>query len=275
MTVIVAVRTGAAAVLAADSKLTTQGVAGKNPDGTPRFLPQSYDHAIKICHDFSETAIAAFAGHGAIGAQTVTDYFSRVTANLDADAPSQDARVQRLVDDMVVARREFAKQINLPFDQSPQTTVLLAAAPSGAVAPRVWHIDLNGSRATVKEILQNPGVWLEGNAGAALTLLYGSSGGIDDGLRRELGVDEATFQAARIAQHHMAAVAQINFWTMPIQDAMDFAVFCATVQVDMERFLPGIGMCGGPIDLMTLEMAPRPHIKSFPGKALHHPRSLS
>jgi hypothetical protein len=47
MTILVAARTGAAAVLAADSKLTTQVATGKNPDGTaPIFSTQTYP---KIC----------------------------------------------------------------------------------------------------------------------------------------------------------------------------------------------------------------------------------
>jgi hypothetical protein len=271
MTVIVAVRTGAAAVLAADSKLTTQGIAGKNPDGTPRYLPQTYDHALKICSDLTGTAIAAFAGHGAIGPQTVSDYFSRVEATLDIEAQFQDARIQELANDMVEARRGFFQKIGIAFEQAPQTTILLAAPPVGAVAPRVWRLDLIGAGVQVQEILQAGGVWLEGNAGSTLTLLYGTNPQIMEELQKALGVDSTVFQSALASQHHLCAVAQINFWTMPIQDAMDFAVFCASTEIEMERFLPGIAVCGGPIDLMTLEMAPKPHIRSFPGKSLHHP----
>lgn len=271
MTVIAAVRTGAAAVLAADSKLTTQGIGGKNEDGTPRYLPQTYDHAVKICADFTETAIAAFAGHGAIGAQTVSDYFSRVEANLDVSPEVQDNRVQELGGGMVAARRDFFQGIGIALEQAPQTTMLLAAPPVGAVAPRVWRVELAGSDMQVQEILQAPGIWFEGNVESTLTLLYGSGGEIMGELQKALEVDSDTFHSALTAQHYLSAVAKINFWTMPVQDAMDFAVFCASVQIEMERFLPGIPMCGGPIDLMTLEMAPRPHIRSFPGKSVHHP----
>lgn len=64
---------------------------------------------------------------------------------------------------------------------------------------------------------------------------------------------------------------KIVFSTMPLQDAIDFAVFLAEVQVQMDRFLPGLPRCGGPIDVMALVMVPR-DIISYPGKTLHHPR---
>jgi hypothetical protein len=45
---------------------------------------------------------------------------------------------------------------------------------------------------------------------------------------------------------------KLNLWAMPVQDAIDMAVFLATVQVEMDRFLPGTPACGGPIDVMGL-----------------------
>jgi hypothetical protein len=75
MTVVVAVKTGSAAILAADSKLTTRCFAGFDPEGKPRFIDQTYDHAVKLVADRSETAIAAFAGNGNIGEQNAVDFF--------------------------------------------------------------------------------------------------------------------------------------------------------------------------------------------------------
>lgn len=59
---------------------------------------------------------------------------------------------------------------------------------------------------------------------------------------------------------------------MPIQDAMDLAYFLADVQIEMDRFLPGAPVCGGPIDLMVLQGLPYRDIKAFPGKSLEHPK---
>ena len=271
MTIVVAVRTGAAVVLAADSKLTTQAPAGRNPDGTIRYLPQTYDSAVKIVRDFSETSIAAFAGHGNIGEQNATDYFSRVQAQMYQPPEIQDQRLREIVDEMVVARRDFWTELGLPLDQIPPTIVILAAAPQGATAPRVWRIELIGPEGAITEILKSAGVWFEGSIHMVMTLLYGLTGVQAEALRLELGVDQDVFSKALNSATDSSAIRQINFWTMPLQDAIDFAVFCAKLQVEMERFLPGMAACGGPIDLMAVEMAPRPNILDLPGKALHHP----
>lgn len=71
--------------------------------------------------------------------------------------------------------------------------------------------------------------------------------------------------------NNLQPVFKINFLAMPLQDAIDFAVYCAKVQVEMDRILPGTPACGGPIDIMTLEMSPNPTIQSYPGKVIHHP----
>ena len=64
---------------------------------------------------------------------------------------------------------------------------------------------------------------------------------------------------------------QLSIAVMPVQDAMDLAVFLASVQIQMERFLPGDSLCGGPIDVMVLKTAPVQEILWFPGKDLKHP----
>jgi hypothetical protein len=271
MTILVAVRTGSAAVLAADSKLTTQGPAGKNPDGTVRWLPQTYDHAVKITQDGSSTAVAAFAGHANIGHQSAVDYFARQDLWLEVAPAEQDEKLRAMANRMMEERHRAAATYGYPPENMAPTTILLAAPPTEGVAPRVWRIGLQGKDAEVREILQTPLVWFEGSPAATMALLYGLDGQRAEALRERLGIEPETFQQAEADTIDVAAVKSINFWTMPVQDAIDFAVFAAQVQVEMDRFLPGFGNCGGPIDVMTLEMAPTPTIRSFPGKTLRHP----
>jgi hypothetical protein len=271
MTVIVAVRTGSAVVLAADSKLTTQAVAGKNADGTPRWLPQSYDFATKVVEDASHTAVAAFAGNGNIGEHNASDYFARLSAHLNVTAVSQDARVSEIASDMALARKTLAAKIGIGADQVPPTTVLLVAASDGATAPRVWRIELQSATPKIDEILKTPNVWFEGSTASIFALMYGAIPSYEFAIRGHPKMDQAVFDAAKTEALHHCPIKQINFWTMPIQDAMDFATFCATVQVEMERFLPGLAACGGPIDLVIVETSPNRRIRQFPGKVLHHP----
>jgi hypothetical protein len=153
MTILVAVRTGSAAVLAADSKLSTQAYAGKNPDGTPHYLPQTYDHAVKITGDGSSTAIAAFAGYANIGEQNAVDYFARQDLWLHVEPAEQDTKVRELTSRMHEERRRAAAKFEMPIEQMHSTVILLAAPPSEGIAPRIWRIVLGSPEPTVIEVL--------------------------------------------------------------------------------------------------------------------------
>lgn len=178
----------------------------------------------------------------------------------------------QLANDMQEARRRLGKKLEVPIDKMGATTVLLAAPPVGGVAPRFWQIAL-GSEPVVTEGLQHPGPWFEGSAGMTFALFTGIEFQRAIALREHLKTDPVAFEQALQSTAHLAAKNRINFWTMPVQDAIDFAVFAAQVQVEMDRFLPGFGSCGGPIDVMTLEMSPKPKIRELLGKSLRHPHS--
>jgi hypothetical protein len=85
MTIAIAIRTASAVVFAADSKITTSGIAGYEEDGTPRWVEQTYDNATKVVHDRSRTLMAMAAGYSNIGQVTATDFIS--TQYLDAIVP--------------------------------------------------------------------------------------------------------------------------------------------------------------------------------------------
>lgn len=123
----------------------------------------------------------------------------------------------------------------------------------------------------MSEILTEPGIRLEGSCAEVFTLLYAFNPEIIAEIREQLGVDDARFKDAVRSRRVLAPIEKLSLWGMPIQDAMDLAVFLANVQVEMDRFLPGTPACGGPIDVMVLQMAPEPGIVAHPGKALHHP----
>jgi hypothetical protein len=114
-------------------------------------------------------------------------------------------------------------------------------------------------------------MWLQGETNHVFTLFWSMHGTHASALAARLGIDEPAMVAHLSELHDHRAISQINFWAMPVQDAIDLAVFAAKVEINMERFCAGEPVCGGPIDLMTLEMGPSVKIRSFPGKALHHP----
>ena len=260
--------------LARRFKVSTSGIAGIHEDGSPRWLEQTYDNATKVVHDRDRLLMGMVAGHANIGQGAATDFLSTLsTKDTRAATPEdQDKKLRGIVDSMVKVKRSYWETTQAPPEQWPGPTVLLAAPSPASNAPRVWCVDLQGPDSQMSEILTEPGIRLEGSYAEVFTLLYAFNPEIMAEIREQLGVDDARFKDAVQSRRVLAPIEKLSLWGMPIQDAMDLAVFLANVQVEMDRFLPGTPACGGPIDVMVLQMAPEPGIVAHPGKALHHPR---
>lgn len=271
MTIAVAIKTGSAVVFAADSKLTTRGIVGVEEDGSPRWQNQTYDHANKIVSDQTETLMAMVAGHANIGLVSTTDFLSTHSFTHFGDVASQDQAVQDLTNVMVQKKQEYWSTTQVEPEKWPGPVLLLSApAPSGNT-PRVWQILLNGKEAKISEILPDPGIRLEGSYNEVFCLLYGYDPTVLESVCSLLGVPMDKALEATKGLKVLRPIDKLNLWAMPVQDAIDLAVFIAQVQVQMDRYLPGEAVCGGPIDVMVLQMAPQAKIRSFPGKIVHHP----
>jgi len=274
VTIAVAVKTGSFVVFAADSKLTTVGIAGINPNGTPNFVEQTYDNATKVAHDRNGLLMAMVAGHASIGEIAATDFIAKRIYSLQPNVATQDQDFSTLVTDMVTEKQRYWSQHNVPQAQWLGPTLLLAAPQPGGVGARVWQVDLKGAGAQSSEILLQGGVRLEGTYDSAFSLLYGFQSEVLARIAAQLSLNpQNVFQAASQPQGWLRPLEKMNFAVMPLQDAVDLAFFLATVQVEMERFLPGTPACGGPIDVMVLHTVPDPRIQFIPGKEVHHPRT--
>lgn len=274
MTIAIAIRTGSAAIFAADSKVTVPGLVGLDADGNPKWEDQTYDNATKVVHDRSRTLMAMVAGYGTIGQIAATDFISMKSLNFLTDlTDDQDKRINQLVEEMFERKRAYWEKTQVPPESWPGPTVLLAAPSLKENLPRIWNADLNGKAPTVSEILTEPGILLEGTYGEVFSLLYGYHIEVIQGAFTELKITREQRLEAFKKMKVLRPIDKLNLWAIPVQDAIDLAVFLATVQVEMERFLPGTPACGGPIDVMTLQMAPEAGIVTYPGKIPHHPRA--
>ena len=272
MTIAVAIRTGSSVVFAADSKITTRGLVGVEDSGEPRWQEQTYDNATKVVHDSSNTLMAMVAGSANIGQVTATDFISTQSLDFGETAADQDGKINELVAAMVDRKSAYWKTTQVPPENWPGPTLLMAAPKPKENIPRVWRMDLEGPGSKLSEILTEPGIQLEGAYDEVFALLYGFHFEVVDGVCLELGVAKDAMWNALRSMKALRPIDKLNLWAMPVQDAIDMAVFLATVQVEMDRFLPGTPACGGPIDVMVLQMAPRPGIVAYPGKTVHHPR---
>lgn len=258
-------------MFAADSKVTTRGIVGLEENGTPRWQDQTYDNAYKIVHDRSQKLMVMVAGDANIGQISATDFIATKSLNLDGDNATQDLLVASLAKEMFHEIEMQWSGTNTPPEQWPGPILLLSAPSSDGKRPRVWRIALYQGKAEVQEIQKEPNIRLEGSYNEIFPLLYGFESSVLTAVAKDLEIDiEDVWKSLQNVQV-LKPINKLNLYTMPIQDAMDFAVFLAKCQVEMERFLPGSPVCGGPIDVMVLQMAPESRIQSYPGKTIHHP----
>jgi len=271
MTIAVAIRTGSAVVFAADSKLTTSGVVGFHEDGSPQWEEQTYDNATKVVQNRTENLMAMVAGHANIGRVTATDFIMTRGMNRSRSDKDQDQIISDLVAHMEGEKRAYWESTKVAPKEWPGPVVLLAAPSLKGGIPRVWRVDLYGAASNCSEILKKPEIRLEGRYNEVIGLLYGHEPNVLEGIADQAGITKDRIWEVVTNLKVLRPIEKLNLQSIPIQDAIDLAVFLATVQVEMDRFLPGTPACGGPIDVMALKMAPRPVILSFPGKTLRHP----
>lgn len=274
MTVAVLIRTNTAAVFAADSKLTTSGLIGFDEAGEPQFVNQTYDNATKIVADTAGLGMAVVAGTAALGPGSVMDYIASSSVPRAADDATQEAAIRDFADGMAKLRAAYWHERKVSPDRWPVTVVMLALAPAYTNQPLTWRLLFQAENPEVLSVTNR--VYMEGSYDGAYSLLYGYRTDVIDDLARELKVGDQAVGEAAIYQtlrdtKVLRPIDKLSVHVMPIQDAVDLAVFLATAQVQMERFLPGEPSCGGPIDVMVLKTSPKAEILWLPGKKLRHP----
>lgn len=273
MTIEISVKTGSAVVFAADSKVTTSAITGYGEDGDLIWADQTYDNGVKLVHDKTARVMAMVAGHANVGLLAATDVISRLSlgGEIGQSLEQQDAEIAHFVGRVVEQKTAYWETTEVEHAKWPGPMILLACSAVDGITPRVWRADLRGEGVALQEILKSPGIETEGSYDEVFTLLYGFDGAALSSICNNLGVTIDQWAEAFKNAKVLRPIDKLNLWSMPVQDAIDLAVFLATVQVEMDRFLPGTPACGGAIDVMVLQMAPEPAIKTYPGKALHHP----
>lgn len=273
MTIAVAVRTDSAVVFATDSKLTARGMTGINADGTPNWVDQSYDNATKVVHDRRKRLMALAAGHVNVGRAAATDIIASFNFRDCVDRQDEDNAITELLDQMNAQKHAYWSQTGAPPDEWPGPMLVLATPSHATAMPRVWSVSMSGAAYEHREVLTEPNLLLEGSYMEVFALLYGLHLDMVKALGPALNLQVEELVDAIGKMKVLRPLDKLNLAAMPLQDAIDLAVFLASVQIEMDRFLPGHPVCGGPIDVMALRMTPDPEILVYPGKTLHHPHS--
>jgi hypothetical protein len=269
VTIAISIQTSTATVFAADSKLTTSGFVGFDDAGEPQFVSQTYDNATKVVRDTAGYAMAVIAGAADLGRISVMDYVASSEVPRGENPDQQESATREFIGNMARLRAARWHEAKVSPDRWPVTVVLLAVAPSYANQPAVWRAVLRGEEPDVVRLTNR--VYLEGSYDGAFSLLYGFRSDVMRDLVRALTIDETKLTEALDTLKILRPIDKLSVDVMPIQDAIDLAVFLATAQVQLERFLPGEPLCGGPIDVMVLKAAPTRETLWLPGKVLKHP----
>lgn len=272
MTMIAVVRTSSDVVIAADSKITTVGIVGKEPDGSFKWGPKSYNHGTKIVVSASGGLVCVMAGTLGMSESPI-DYFrslhlfSTPEAQSFGDAQAEEVRQACL--EFGRRRAEFQKSLNPDPATWSQTVLILAAHHPERWCPRVWEVTYSGEEPDFQEILVHPGVCVQGSYSDAMCLLWGMHLNQMSAVGSTFEKDFQSVLAATMSV--LRPMDKINFHAMPLQDAVDFAHFLVTVQVQMDRYVADQEACGGPIDMAIVYGNPRKKVRFLPGKETRHP----
>jgi len=192
VTIAVAVKTESALVFAADSKVTTSGVAGMNPDGKPHWVEQTYDNAVKVAHDRNRLLMGMVAGHANLGPLPATDFIRRQSIPLMDSPEGQDQQIGELLTKMATMHERYWAKSPADRKDWPGPTLLLALPAHNDAAPR------------------QRGIWLEGAYFEVYTLLYGHHPAVLTALAQAVGTDVDTVNQKTAALGVLRPIDKLN-----------------------------------------------------------------
>ncbi|NRG42120.1 hypothetical protein HRK28_14480 [Rathayibacter sp. VKM Ac-2835] len=159
--------------------------------------------------------------------------------------------VSRLVEEFLFDERYEPLHRGVAAHELPSLGFLTAGYSAGADHPQIFHLSIEGGRATSTEVLTGEaGAMWWGQPEAIARLLNGVS--LDTGPALiNLGLEPS--QAPTVAAQLRDQLAtRIVSPAMPIQDAVELAQFLVYTTIQFVRFTPGNPTVGGPIDIATI-----------------------
>lgn len=259
MTIAISIRVGEGLVYAADSTSTIfETINGVS------VLAQSYHHAQKLMQ-ISELPVGVLTfGLGLIGTRNLESLLSEYESEVRPVAPAIDERGVRAVadglrtflgdryDQVFPPPGEPLPGVDAPADPRPMMGVVVGGYSGGSFSPEEYVRTLP---ARTIEPTRPPdagdfGVRWWGQTVALQRLLLG----FDQDLMQYLvenGVEHSALPGIS-AQLQQRLGWKVSFDGMPLQDAIDLAVYLTNVAIGHSRFAIGPPVCGGHVDVATI-----------------------
>lgn len=272
MTICVSVKVSEGLVLAADSTAAIQGALQDAAGASTVGILKTYDHVRKLSHIKDYPIGTLTWGTALVGARSVESLVKEYEYSLPSleeenekikerrkrAGVKTDERYQYSVQDIALGllnhvkhfyEKEFAGQ---PPDRQPLLGILVSGYSAGQFFPDQWLIELPAS-ATLKPV--RPDINGKPDFGANW---FGLTDAI---VRLHWGRDDQALDI--LAKHFSVPPEEIRqlldrlqypvfFGGMPLQDAIDYAVYVVNVVIGRFRFVVGAPLCGGEIDVAVI-----------------------
>jgi hypothetical protein len=261
-------------VLAADS---TAAILGSITDATGKVTPpgilKTYDHVRKLSQ-IKDYPIGTLAwGAAQVGARTVESIIRQYEHDLPSLKEEQgkvkeqqmrggltkdiryDYSVKKIAQDLLkhVKEKFYEKEFaGASAENRPPLGILVSGYSSGKFFPEQWLLDIPNSQEVIPV---RPDVDGKPDFGANW---FGLADAI---IRLHWGRDEAAIDI--LSEHFKVPKDQILklldrlqyfvlYGGMPLQDAIDYAVYLVNVVIGRFRFVVGAPLCGGEIDVAVI-----------------------
>lgn len=265
MTVCVMVKVSEGLVLAADSATVISGRVGNEPG-----ILKTYEHSRKLSH-IKDYPVATLAwGTALIGSRSVESLIKEYEYGLPSLLEEQEKikekrsrgeeikpfeySVKEIAAGLLEHIQDYyeAEFADLEVSKRPFLGILVAGFSSGRFFPEHWLFELPHGTA-LKDV--RPDREGKPDFGAHW---YGLTDAI---VRLHWGRDDHAVDI--LAKHFKVSTEEINnllmplqyvvpFAGMPLQDAIDYAVYLVNVAIGRYRFVIGAPLCGGEVDVAVI-----------------------
>lgn len=261
MTIAISLKVNDGVVLAADSATT---LFAKSIDGKDLGVANIYNNANKVFNLRKGLPIGAITwGSGSIGPASISTLMKDLRARFSSDSGKHaewyvDASNYTVESVAGRVRQFFFDEMYKPafkdWPTKPPLGLIIAGYSADAAMAEEYMIAINGATCDGPTPLRTKlecGMTWNGEPEAVSRLVLGVSPQIQQVLHKHLGVpDQDTPRVTQVIQQHLQS--QLVMPAMPIQDAIDLAVFLVDTTVQFSRFSPGPPTVGGPIEVATI-----------------------
>ncbi len=253
MSIVVAVRVSDGLVIAADSAST---LTVATPDGKQIGVAKVFNNATKVMQLRDYPIAVATWGAGSIGARTISSLVGEYS-NTRARVEPKMLKVETEARDLQKFLKGFHEKTHPKSagQVAPEFGVLVGGYSGTEFFPEEYLFGVPGDefaphRPPRPDGAQNFGAGWHGLTDSLVRFHWGRDDRLLEVMERH-GVDQRTADAI---QQTMAQEWQdpVPFDGMPLQDAIDYAMFMVSIAVGRHRFVAGPELCGGPIDVAAI-----------------------